>query len=62
MAAGGGDVISRSDFTFLHFLRVRWAECDAQGIVFNVKSSSGATLLSRGPRRSRRHGKVLAHQ
>jgi len=26
----------RSDFTFFHPLRVRWAECDAQGIVFNV--------------------------
>jgi acyl-CoA thioester hydrolase len=25
----------RSAFTFLHPLRVRWAECDAQGIVFN---------------------------
>ena len=25
-----------SDFTFFHPLRVRWAECDAQGIVFNV--------------------------
>lgn len=24
------------DFTFFHPLRVRWAECDAQGIVFNV--------------------------
>ena len=23
-------------FTLLHPLRVRWAECDAQGIVFNV--------------------------
>ena len=23
-------------FTFLHPLRVRWNECDAQGIVFNV--------------------------
>lgn len=23
-------------FTFTHPLRVRWAECDAQGIVFNV--------------------------
>ena len=27
---------SRSDFAFLHPLRVRWSECDAQGIVFNV--------------------------
>lgn len=27
---------SRFAFTFLHPLRVRWAECDAQGIVFNV--------------------------
>lgn len=26
----------RADFAFLHPLRVRWAECDAQGIVFNV--------------------------
>ena len=26
----------KPDFTFLHPLRVRWAECDAQGIVFNV--------------------------
>ncbi|NNE39556.1 MAG: acyl-CoA thioesterase [Marinicaulis sp.] len=25
-----------SDFNFTHPLRVRWAECDAQGIVFNV--------------------------
>ncbi|NOX83612.1 MAG: acyl-CoA thioesterase [Alphaproteobacteria bacterium] len=25
-----------SNFTFTHPLRVRWAECDAQGIVFNV--------------------------
>lgn len=25
-----------SDFAFLHPLRVRWSECDAQGIVFNV--------------------------
>lgn len=25
-----------TDFTFFHPLRVRWAECDAQGIVFNV--------------------------
>lgn len=25
----------RSDFTFLHPLRVRWAELDPQGIVFN---------------------------
>jgi len=23
-------------FTLLHPLRVRWAKCDAQGIVFNV--------------------------
>jgi len=29
-------VISRFDFTFTHPLRVRWAECDAQGIVFNA--------------------------
>lgn len=27
---------SRDDFTFFHPLRVRWNECDAQGIVFNV--------------------------
>lgn len=27
---------SLSDFAFLHPLRVRWNECDAQGIVFNV--------------------------
>jgi len=26
----------RSDFAFFHPLRVRWAECDGQGIVFNV--------------------------
>lgn len=26
----------KSDFAFLHPLRVRWAECDAQGIVFNA--------------------------
>ena len=26
----------KSAFTLLHPLRVRWAECDAQGIVFNV--------------------------
>lgn len=26
----------RSDFRFFHPLRVRWAECDAQAIVFNV--------------------------
>lgn len=25
-----------SDFAFLHPLRVRWNECDAQGIVFNI--------------------------
>ena len=25
-----------ADFAFLHPLRVRWSECDAQGIVFNV--------------------------
>lgn len=29
-------MVSRSDFAFLHPLRVRWSECDAQGIVFNV--------------------------
>ena len=27
---------SRSDFAFFHPLRVRWNECDMQGIVFNV--------------------------
>lgn len=27
--------LPRSDFTFMHTLRVRWAEVDAQGIVFN---------------------------
>ncbi len=27
---------SRGEFTFLHPLRVRWNECDLQGIVFNV--------------------------
>lgn len=27
---------ARSDFSFIHPLRVRWAECDAQGVVFNV--------------------------
>ncbi len=26
---------ARAAFTFSHPLRVRWAECDAQGIVFN---------------------------
>lgn len=26
----------RAAFSLLHPLRVRWAECDAQGIVFNV--------------------------
>jgi acyl-CoA thioester hydrolase len=26
----------RSDFAFFHPLRVRWNECDMQGIVFNV--------------------------
>lgn len=25
-----------NDFAFFHSLRVRWSECDAQGIVFNV--------------------------
>jgi acyl-CoA thioester hydrolase len=29
-------MVSRSDFAFLHPLRVRWSECDAQGIVFNI--------------------------
>ena len=27
---------ARADFAFLHPLRVRWNECDAQGIVFNA--------------------------
>ncbi len=27
---------TRDDFRFFHPLRVRWNECDAQGIVFNV--------------------------
>ena len=27
--------MARSDFTFAHRLRVRWAEVDRQGIVFN---------------------------
>ena len=27
---------ARDAFSLLHTLRVRWAECDAQGIVFNV--------------------------
>lgn len=27
---------AKSDFAFLHPLRVRWSECDGQGIVFNV--------------------------
>ncbi|MFZ5617174.1 MAG: acyl-CoA thioesterase [Pseudomonadota bacterium] len=26
----------RTDFSFFHPLRVRWSECDGQGIVFNV--------------------------
>jgi acyl-CoA thioester hydrolase len=30
------DITRRTQFTFTHSLRVRWAECDAQGIVFNV--------------------------
>jgi acyl-CoA thioester hydrolase len=29
-------MIARADFAFLHPLRVRWNECDAQGIVFNA--------------------------
>jgi len=28
--------MTRSPFTFFHPLRVRWNECDMQGIVFNV--------------------------
>ena len=31
-----GEVTNRSDFAFLHPLRVRWNECDAQKIVFNA--------------------------
>lgn len=27
---------TRNDFAFLHPLRVRWSECDGQGIVFNI--------------------------
>lgn len=27
---------ARTDFAFLHPLRVRWSECDGQGIVFNA--------------------------
>ncbi|MEZ5920724.1 MAG: thioesterase family protein [Parvularculaceae bacterium] len=27
---------ARHDFAFFHPLRVRWAECDGQGIVFNA--------------------------
>jgi acyl-CoA thioester hydrolase len=30
------EITVRPQFTFFHPLRVRWAECDAQGIVFNV--------------------------
>ena len=29
-------MVGIGDFTFTHPLRVRWAECDPQGIVFNV--------------------------
>jgi acyl-CoA thioester hydrolase len=29
-------MVSGADFAFLHPLRVRWAECDGQGIVFNA--------------------------
>ncbi|MEM8770409.1 MAG: thioesterase family protein [Pseudomonadota bacterium] len=29
-------MLDRSLFTFFHSLRVRWNECDMQGIVFNV--------------------------
>ncbi|WP_375202153.1 acyl-CoA thioesterase [Hyphococcus sp.] len=29
-------MLARPSFTLLYPLRVRWAECDAQGIVFNV--------------------------
>ena len=32
---GGGGKATRDDFAFFHLLRVRWAEVDAQGIVFN---------------------------
>lgn len=28
--------MNKADFAFLHPLRVRWAECDGQGIVFNA--------------------------
>ena len=28
--------MSAGEFTFFHPLRVRWSECDPQGIVFNV--------------------------
>ncbi len=36
MAAGKRRMTARAEFAFLHPLRVRWAECDAQGIVFNA--------------------------
>lgn len=29
-------MVDHQEFTFSHPLRVRWAECDGQGIVFNV--------------------------
>lgn len=29
--------VSRDDFRFFTPLRVRWAECDAQGVVFNAQ-------------------------
>ncbi len=28
--------MARDDFNFSHTLRVRWAECDVQGVVFNA--------------------------
>ena len=34
-------MVVRDDFAFLHPLRVRWAECDAQGIVFNANYFAG---------------------
>ena len=31
------NTLPKSDFRFHHTLRVRWGECDAQGIVFNAQ-------------------------
>jgi acyl-CoA thioester hydrolase len=31
----GSDKMARSDFEFVHNLRIRWSEVDRQGIVFN---------------------------